>query len=155
MSQNEKKPVKLGRPVGTVNVLTEEQTEKAIELARQGRTHAQIADEICVDLSWLLKHRSRDPNFNQRYTQARLDSSEVMEDEIKTAHDDYADPQRGRLKADNYKWVLSKRLPKVYGDRIDVNLTQQVDISGALEEAKMRTVIDVSNISDKKKIDSK
>jgi len=125
-------------------------------MAKQGATHNQVADELCVDRGWLFSYRSRDPIFNKNYTQARLDSSEVMEDEIKTAHDDYADPQRGRLKADNYKWVLSKRLPKVYGDRIDVNLTQQVDISGALEEAKMRTVIDVSDVSNKqKKIESK
>lgn len=143
-------PKKTGRPP---NTLTTEQIERAVELAREGKTHTQVADELCVDLKWLLKYRSNDPIFNQRYTQARLDSSEVMEDEIKTAHDDYADPQRGRLKADNYKWVLSKRLPKVYGDRIDVNLTQQVDISGALEEAKMRTVIDVSDVSNKQKKD--
>lgn len=51
-----------------------------------------------------------------------------------------ADPQMAKLRADNIKWLAGKLMPKMYGDRIDVNVSTTVDISGALAEARSRAL---------------
>ncbi len=141
MSEKNNVSKKTGRP--PLPDLTEEQKEKALEMAEAGHSTKEIQDELLISSSWFNRYRRKDPIFREKYEQARLDSCEGMEDEIKTAHDDYVDPQRAKLKADNYKWLLSKKKPQVYGDRVDINMTQSIDISGALKEARERAVIDV------------
>jgi hypothetical protein len=45
---------------------------------------------------------------------------------------------RARVIAENNRWAASRRNSKKYGDRIDLNVTQTLDISGTLLEAKQR-----------------
>ena len=49
---------------------------------------------------------------------------------------DDLDPQDKRVRADAYKWAASKVLPKVYGDRLDTNVT--LDVSDQLAERLQR-----------------
>jgi hypothetical protein len=44
----------------------------------------------------------------------------VAEDIIDISDDKLGDPQRDRLRVDARKWLLSKMLPKKYGDKLDV-----------------------------------
>ena len=54
-----------------------------------------------------------------------------------------------RLQVDTRKWVAAKLKPKVYGDRIDVSVTDtRISVSDALKEAKQRVLTDESNIVD-------
>ena len=60
--------------------------------------------------------------FAQRYRNARDFALGVMEDELLAMADDVAeDPQRSKLQVDTRKWLLSKRMPAVFGDKIEVN----------------------------------
>lgn len=43
-----------------------------------------------------------------------------------------------RLQVDTRKWILAKMLPKVYGDKQQVELTGKVDIAGGLAAARKR-----------------
>ena len=55
-----------------------------------------------------------------------------------------------QLQVDTRKWFLSKLAPKVYGDRLDVSVTDnRISITGALQAAQSRLVdvIDVPCIS--------
>ena len=57
--------------------------------------------------------------------------------------------QQKRLQVDTRKWVAAKLKPKVYGDRIDVSVTDtRISVSDALKEAKQRVLTDESNIVD-------
>ena len=54
-----------------------------------------------------------------------------------------------RIQVDARKWVAAKLKPKVYGDRIDVSVTDtRISVSDALKEAKQRVLTDESNIVD-------
>lgn len=63
-----------------------------------------------------------------------------MADGLMTVADEVQDVQRARLKSDNAKWLLAKRKPSVYGDKVDIHVTQTIDITGALSEAKKRAL---------------
>lgn len=57
--------------------------------------------------------------------------------------------QQKRLQVDTRKWVAAKLKPKVYGDRIDVSVTDtRISVSDALKEAKQRVLTDESSIVD-------
>jgi hypothetical protein len=57
--------------------------------------------------------------------------------------------QQKRMQVDARKWVASKLKPKVYGDRIDVAVTDnRISVMDALKEAKQRVLNDDSNVVD-------
>jgi hypothetical protein len=64
----------------------------------------------------------------------------VSEQVVSIADDESIDVVRARLMFDARKWYASKILPKKYGDKLDLNITAQIDIAGALHEAKARTL---------------
>lgn len=120
--------------------LTEEQKKLAIDMAAEGKSITQIVDSLCVSNHQFLMLRQNDPVFSESFERARHEGLEHIADNLLVVADEYADVQRARLKSDNAKWLLSKRKPKIYGDKIDVNINQTIDISGALSEAKQRAL---------------
>lgn len=83
---------------------------------------------------------------------------EIQADSLHTIADDYHDVQKARLKSDNLKWILARRVPHKYGDRLDINLNQTVDITGALLEARNRSTLslhDPNNIDDAQLVETK
>ena len=57
--------------------------------------------------------------------------------------------QQKRMQVDARKWVASKLKPKVYGDRIDVAVTDnRISVMDALKEAKQRVLRDDNNVVD-------
>lgn len=75
--------------------------------------------------------------FSARYTRARAIGCERLAEELLLISDDpclgpdgYVDNgavQRARLMSDNRRWLLSKLLPRQYGDRITQELTTGED----------------------------
>lgn len=65
--------------------------------------------------------------FSAQYARARLVGYHTMADDLLDIADNNAtDPgavNRDRLKVDTRKWLLSKALPKIYGDRVMAELT--------------------------------
>jgi len=57
--------------------------------------------------------------------------------------------QQKRMQVDARKWIASKLKPKMYGDRIDVAVTDnRISVMDALKEAKQRVLTDESNVVD-------
>lgn len=57
--------------------------------------------------------------------------------------------QQKRLQVDTRKWVAAKLKPKVYGDRIDVSVTDtRISVSDALKDAKLRVLTDERSVVD-------
>lgn len=71
--------------------------------------------------AWALEDRE---GFSTRYARARELQAERWADEIVSIGDDVPSDrdavQRARLRVDTRKWLLSKLLPKKYGDRTEV-----------------------------------
>ena len=102
----------------------------------------------------------KDLNFRAMYEKAIEDRADRLAEEILELADEpmpahlegpmaSAWVQQKRMQVDARKWVASKRKPKVYGDRIDVSVTDtRISVSDALKEAKQRVLTDESNVVD-------
>jgi hypothetical protein len=91
-------------------------------------------------LGWVVDDRE---GFADQYARSRKIQAEVLADEIFAVADDGSNDwqetkfgpmvngeavQRSRLRVDTRKWYLSKVLPKVYGDKLDLNHAGEVAI---------------------------
>lgn len=127
--------------------MTREQKELAIRLAAEGATITKIADELLISHYDLWQYRQHNPSFANIFDDARQEGLEYLAEGLLTAHEDIADVQKARLKSENTRWYLSKAKPKKYGDRIDLNVTQTIDISNALSEAKERAALPIRDVT--------
>lgn len=120
--------------------LTEKQLDMAIKLAAQGESITKIREAIGIDAISFWRYRLENPTFANSFEHARKEGLEEVADGLLELADKEQDVYRARLKSDNIKWLLSKRKPQVYGDKIDLNINQTVDIGLALREARSRVV---------------
>lgn len=79
------------------------------------------------------------------YARAKEIRADVMADEVVEIADTETDPQTARNKMNARQWWTAKAAPKVYGERIDLNVTQTLDISATLAEAQQRRLRPVSD----------
>ena len=83
-----------------------------------------------------------DPVFASQYADARLEGYETLADQLVDISDSVeGDPARDRLRVDTRKWMLSKMLPKVYGDsmRLDINALAEQFKDAPVEQLKTIT----------------
>lgn len=82
------------------------------------------------DYSTVMAWRRTHPAFGEAYLLAREDQGDYDADlvteiarEVKAGK---LTPEQGRVAIDAAKWTAGRRRPKVYGDKLDVNLDAQV-----------------------------
>ncbi len=116
-----------------------------------GRSLASILRQDGMpSYSWAKNKIRDDPEVTQGYVQALRDRGDRLAEEIVdlafTPMPEGLD-SRGqsawvmhlRVKIDALRWTASKLQPKVYGDRLDVSVTNtQISITQALEAANAR-----------------
>ena len=102
----------------------------------------------------------KSPEFRTMYEKAIEDRADRLAEEILELADEEmpahlegpmasAWVQQKRMQVDARKWVASKLKPKMYGDRIDVSVTDtRISVMDALKEAKQRVLKDDSNVVD-------
>jgi hypothetical protein len=120
----------------------------------QGKSLRQAAQEEGVAASTVLEWAGRYKQFGEQYTRAREIGYALLAEEIIEISDDAAhDTQvvgerevvntefvaRSRLRVDSRKWILAKMLPKVYGEKLDLHHSGQIDLAGRLSSARDRT----------------
>jgi len=81
-----------------------------------------------------------DPKAREAFEEACRARTESNIDDIQEIADNEPDIARARLMVDVRKWAASKLLPHKYGERIDVNLNNNIDLTLALREAKSRAL---------------
>jgi len=118
-------------PVGRPSTFTKEMGDLICERMETGESLRSICkDDDFPHLGQVIKWLASNANieFRLQYAHSRQVGLEVMADEVlniadqepvKTADGkiDNAGVQHQRLRVDTRKWILSKQLPKVYGDR--------------------------------------
>ena len=72
------------------------------------------------------------------YARAAELRADLLADEIISIADGDEDPAKVRNQIQARQWLASKLNAKRYGDRIDLNVTQTVDIGATLAEARAR-----------------
>lgn len=81
---------------------------------------------------------SGDRELSLAYARALEIRSDLLADEALEIADTEQDAGKARNRIDVRKWLASKHNSKRYGDRIDLNVTQTLDISATLQEARTR-----------------
>ena len=68
------------------------------------------------------------PEFVQQYTRAREVYAHVNFDETREIVDTDPDPVRARLRFDQRRWAAGKLLPKVYGERLELEANVRASV---------------------------
>ena len=105
-----------------------------------------------------LREVADNPALADQYDRARASVIERLADEVLELADapvpkldnGATDPgmvRQRQLQVDTRKWFLSNLAPKIYGDRLDVSVTDtRISISGALQAAQAR-LVDVIDVT--------
>lgn len=96
---------------------------------------------------WLKKH----PVFCHQYARAKIEQANIFAEEILNTVDksNINDWQHARFKVDTLKWLLSKLLPKQYGDKYVIERKEEDENSEANKEMlKLSAEMDKKNRKD-------
>jgi hypothetical protein len=137
------------KPVGRPRVLTQALKTEICERIAEGETLREICrSEHIPSRSVIHKELLDDQSFADQYARARELQLDMMEDELLEIADDASNDwmerhdkegnsigcvingehiQRSRARIDTRKWIMSKRAPKKYGERV----TQEIGAQGS------------------------
>lgn len=124
---------------------TPETWRKFIALLLEGNNQIAALREIGVNAQALVDFLSLNPGVKDSYVSAKENGFDAMADSLLSMHETIQDAQKARLASENKRWYLSKRAAHKYGDRMEVNMTGQIDLNAALAEATKRLSSDSSN----------
>jgi hypothetical protein len=81
--------------------------------------------------------------FEKELLKLRAEAAHIIAEKINTVYDGCVSMEQAviaRGKSDNYKWMAAKKMPSVFGDKIDINVNHTVDITKALDAAQNRAM---------------
>lgn len=116
----------------------------ALDLISQGNSETMACDEAGVSVSTFRYHIKNDDKLQEMYDEAFQRGTDAMADALLNPDNHslygHSDAKMAKVQSDNIKWLLSKRRPKDFGDRIEVNHTITADkaITQALLAARNR-----------------
>jgi len=87
-------------------------------LAHGESLRAICKDEDMPSTASVMRWLSESDELREQYARARELQAEHYVGEILEIADTTDDPQKARLQVDARKWIASKLLPKVYGDKV-------------------------------------
>jgi len=106
----------MGRP----SSFTQEIADEICERLAGGETLRKICEDSATvpDYSTIFRWLAANENFRDQYARAKEVQGERMADEILSIADSATseDYNAARLQVDSRKWLLSKIIPKKYGD---------------------------------------
>jgi hypothetical protein len=123
--------------------ITENQRKIVLAELEQGhslRKACEMAD-IPNNASVLHLVESDPDGFGLHYAHARQNGYRVIADRIRDTAADMSIPaDHKRIMVDTDKWMLSKMLPKIYGDRLDLNHSGKVSTEQTLTRAELMAI---------------
>jgi hypothetical protein len=114
--------------------------DRILEAMGNGTSLKDAAADENVSLWQWWEWCDENPTLAKRYSSARARLAECMVNDMPHIAENEADPQRARVKIEARRWVASKWKADTYGDRVDVNVTGQVDLVAAIGEARERAL---------------
>lgn len=128
--------------------------ERLLAEIQTGRSLRQVCqDDGMPHFATVLRWVQACPEFASKYTRARTAQADTLFDRMEAVEEAVSagtmDSHAARVVLDSMRWRASKLAPKVYGDRLDVSVTDtRISISGALAAANARLadVIDVTPV---------
>jgi hypothetical protein len=128
--------------------------ELVIAEIQTGRSLRQVCkEEGMPDFRTVQRWIVSDGQFAVKYARARMAQADTLFDRMEEVEEQVSagtmDSHAARVVLDSMRWRASKLAPKVYGDRLDVSVSDsRISITGALQAAQSRLldVIDVTPI---------
>lgn len=118
-----------------------DRVKDAIEAVANGDTLKSALANRKLSAWQLHQAISSDRELALAYVRAQEIRADLLADQIiDIADDDERDPHRARNQIQARQWIASKHHSKRYGDRIDLNVTQTIDVSATLSEARSRLI---------------
>lgn len=128
----------MGRPA---LVLSDDQRAHILSELADGKSLRSICrDDNMPVVSTIMKILSNDAEFAEQYAHARRAGDDAMAEDIQAIADDgELDPNDRRIRIDARKWLLAKRQPKKYGDKLDVEHGITTELGTILSRVDGRT----------------
>lgn len=125
---------------------------RAIDLIGQGRTQTRACDEAGVSVATFKAYVAQTEELHALFNDAEQRGYDTLADillEIDSHHlYGSSDPKQQKVMSDNIKWLLSRRRPQQYGERVIVENKITADkaiidaLSRGAERALMNTVVE-------------
>jgi hypothetical protein len=115
-----------------------EKVSAVIETMHEGHSLSAALEMHKVKRSQFYDTIAAKPDLANRYARARLARADMMADQVLEIADSDNDPAKVRNQILARQWHTAKAAPQVYGERLDLNLNQTVDLTAALLESKKR-----------------
>lgn len=118
--------------------------DKVLDELHTGRSLRQVCqDDGMPDVKTIGRWLIADAAFALRYAQARMAQANGLFDRMEAVEESVSagtiDSHAARVILDSMRWRASKLAPKVYGDRLDVSVTEtKISITAALQAAQGR-----------------
>jgi Asp-tRNA(Asn)/Glu-tRNA(Gln) amidotransferase B subunit len=126
--------------------------ERVVAEIQTGRSLRQVCgDEGMPDFRTVQRWIVSDGQFAVKYARARVAQADTLFDKMEEVEEAVSngtmDSHAARVVLDSMRWRASKLAPKVYGDRLDVSVTDdRISITGALDAAQSR-LVDVIDVA--------
>ena len=115
------------------------------EIVAEGETIQTACKLLNIPRTDITRWMNYHPDFERSLAKAKFLSADALADQLLDIAEEIPDVHRARLKSENLKWYVSKLAPARYGERLDLNVTQQVDVGAALMAARARLVRPISD----------
>ena len=107
------------RPRGRPSKYNEEIADRICDRISEGEALYKVArDSGMPDQKTMFRWLEQFPSFRHKYARAKEQMLEREADNILAIADSDDDPNSRRVRVDTRKWLLSKLIPKKYGDKI-------------------------------------
>lgn len=125
-------------------VCTPEIYELVIDSLHQGITVAKLLMDNENNPEFpargtIMKYINADNARKQNYARAREDCADSLAEQVITEADStITDPARAANRMKARQFLASKLKPKVYGDKLDIDMTGRIDVATAITAARER-----------------
>lgn len=142
----------MGRP----SSYTKEMADEICSQIAEGKSLRELCEqEGMPSKSSIFKWLRTEEGFADNYTRAKEQQAEHFADELVAIADDGSNDwmevhhgddedsawrlngehvQRSKLRIDSRKWLMSKMLPKKYGDKLDLNMAGSLNVTNLSDE---------------------
>lgn len=141
-----------------------ELVSELLELIASGKTLSSALNAlkekngVSVERQTVFVWQERDKEFEANFAKAAAMGIQARVDACHDLIDDpHSDIFRTKLKTHFTQWEAERRLPALYGNRLDVNVTNKLDLSSVLNPAEHRLMLSrrtAENVIDAEIVDS-
>ena len=138
-------------------IITEKEKEEIILRTIKGQTMVSICLALDIPRHAITYLKNKDPIFANKLKTSREEATHDKVESLSTICDDVTDligVNVARIKSDNIKWTAGKILPHEYGDKMQLDVNQRIDIGPALEAMHGRMISALEMRSTVKVLDS-